>query len=755
MTTSALWSLTSRRQRKGRMDIFLGRETTEDTPEVRLPKETFLRHAVCLGASGSGKTVACKVICEEFLLTGVPVIALDPQGDIASMILPGDPEEIAAKGLDPEVATSFHQQVEVVIWTPGSYVGVPLCLDPMKLDGLPSRKSDRIRVLSAIAANLTALLGYSLDSNDGQFTSAYLDLILQYLAENKIKVGDLSGFAAFLDNLPESLAEEAGRVIKESKRQEVGRKVQVLGIGARKLLFQVGAPIDIDVFLNKGDDAEEGVTRLSVIYLNTLHAQEEKEFFISQISQRLYDWMLSHPSTEPQALFYIDEIAPFIPPVRKPACKDVLKMLFKQARKYGISCLIASQNPGDIDYTAMAQFSTWALGRMMVRQDIKKVEQTIRSLAPTQVDETVETLPALQPGQFLLISPDVYDRVVDMKIRWLYTKHETLDEDRVEDLIDDEMREKYGRAPEPEEEEEVEAESTSEEEEEVFEEDADELDQFDEDDSFEDDIELENDKPKTHSDLIREYLSEHPGAYTVKELTHEIALSESLVRKNLKALHTDKKVNTAKVGRSHFYWLHGQRFEPSVGLVRPILTMQTRTDPDDAKVLAERECRSALFGLWKSETVEGPKERHLLLWQTTAVYEKTSGAFFMKSTNKVEKVLYFDARTSRLLLVLDRLPFELVHSTEMSANELGDLPDQMNLTPHTPGELKLQTRTLKACKSPEAVVEQCRKIFSADCKDTHMVAMPYWEFTLCSSDGKTRPVCVDGLYGRVFTIPTR
>ena len=73
--------------------------------------------------------------------------------------------------------------------------------------------------------------------------------------------------------------------------------------------------------------------------------------------------MLRNPSPELQALFYIDEVAPFIPPVEKPSCKEDLELLFKQARKFGIGCLIATQNPGDVDYKALSQFGTWVIGR--------------------------------------------------------------------------------------------------------------------------------------------------------------------------------------------------------------------------------------------------------------------------------------------------------------------------------------------------------------------------------------------------------
>ena len=49
------------------------------------------------GSTGSGKTVLSKVVIEEAAVEGIPVIAFDPQGDIASLMLPGDPKQLQSK----------------------------------------------------------------------------------------------------------------------------------------------------------------------------------------------------------------------------------------------------------------------------------------------------------------------------------------------------------------------------------------------------------------------------------------------------------------------------------------------------------------------------------------------------------------------------------------------------------------------------------------------------------------------------------
>src|SRR5690349_5340599 len=44
-------------------------------------------HAVCVGMTGSGKTGLCLAMLEEAAIDGVPVIAIDPKGDVGNLLL--------------------------------------------------------------------------------------------------------------------------------------------------------------------------------------------------------------------------------------------------------------------------------------------------------------------------------------------------------------------------------------------------------------------------------------------------------------------------------------------------------------------------------------------------------------------------------------------------------------------------------------------------------------------------------------------
>ena len=47
----------------------------------------LVTHAVCVGMTGSGKTGLCLSLLEEAAIDGVPVIAIDPKGDLGNLLL--------------------------------------------------------------------------------------------------------------------------------------------------------------------------------------------------------------------------------------------------------------------------------------------------------------------------------------------------------------------------------------------------------------------------------------------------------------------------------------------------------------------------------------------------------------------------------------------------------------------------------------------------------------------------------------------
>src|SRR5512134_806213 len=99
--------------------FYLGKRFDPDTGKVvdepiLYDSRDLVTHAVCVGMTGSGKTGLCVALIEEAAIDGVPVIAIDPKGDLGNLLLtfPGllpeefrpwiDEDEARRAGMTPE-----------------------------------------------------------------------------------------------------------------------------------------------------------------------------------------------------------------------------------------------------------------------------------------------------------------------------------------------------------------------------------------------------------------------------------------------------------------------------------------------------------------------------------------------------------------------------------------------------------------------------------------------------------------------------
>src|SRR5262249_29977830 len=138
--------------------LWLGQFVDNDEP-IGLPHAALPTHLAVVGAAGSGKTWDAKALTEEAVRLGVPVLAIDPQGDLVQFLKPRPIAEFA----DEQRASyqSFWQRVNPHVWTPGSSHANRICLSPIRiplegeLAGLDeSRRHEEVdNLLTSVAGN--------------------------------------------------------------------------------------------------------------------------------------------------------------------------------------------------------------------------------------------------------------------------------------------------------------------------------------------------------------------------------------------------------------------------------------------------------------------------------------------------------------------------------------------------------------------------------------------------------------------------
>ena len=442
-----------------------------DTGEVVDIKTTVLaRHAAMLGSTGSGKTVMAKTVIEEAALAGIPSLIIDPQGDLARLALAIDEKDLAAQGGDVDRMKKLAAKIEVRIWTPLRSKGLPLCIDPFRSPPADLDPEEAITAWDMVAAGFSNLAGFDVEKTQGKVVKPFLYEILVNGTRLGLDVSDFRGLSkvvrepqenftralypeAFIDiedgekpEIPpwEEIMFEHGLrdyddMLPKSTRNDLARRLSAFSSGVNQLLFSNGVPIDIDSFC---EPAMPGKVPLNIVYLNTIQDEAQKQYFVQELARELYDWMLTQQPAEGELklLFFMDEVAPYLPPhPRNPPAKDLIKLIFKQARKYGVACVLATQNVSDVDYKILAQANTTFIGRFTQPQDVEKVRHLLKESGGDQ--DLVKQLPTLGPGQFQMVAPDVDPNPVPIQCRWLYTDHGApLNEDQVDEATTPEIR---------------------------------------------------------------------------------------------------------------------------------------------------------------------------------------------------------------------------------------------------------------------------------------------------------------------------
>lgn len=395
-------------------------------------------HVAVVGAAGSGKTWMAKVITEEALRSGVPVLAIDPQGDLVQMLSGRDVDEVAPH-LRPAFR-DFHSKVEVRIFTPGTSHGIRLSLDPVRLPSAedlqrisnPDRRAEEeTQLVEAVAANL---VGLCRSGGEEKAQRAFLYRVLASMPKTgAIRIRDI---VAAVSN-PDSLGleeDELNLLIRKPDREKLARTLNTFTQGASARLFEGGTRLDLSDFVRP---SEPGRVPLNVVYLNALTDDDQKHFFLSSLATEVYRWMITRlDATKPgvNLLFYIDEARDWIPAgSRKPAAKDPLIRLFTQGRKYGVGCLFCTQSPRSVDYNVFGNASTKFIGRLEAAQDVDRVTDWFSNDGGTP--PWIAARKGAAKGSFVARWPDMPEHFsgLEFKGRQLFTRHEgAWSPDRVE-----------------------------------------------------------------------------------------------------------------------------------------------------------------------------------------------------------------------------------------------------------------------------------------------------------------------------------
>jgi hypothetical protein len=391
--------------------LYLGKEVegkgAAAGARLELDPADLLTHGLIVGMTGSGKTGLAIVLLEELLRQGVPVIAIDPKGDLANLLLlfprldaasfePWiDPEAVEREGKDVKSAAAdaaaawtkglaewglgaadlaaLDKARDAVIFTPGSRAGVPLdVLQSLEAPKVPfdSAEEDLRDEIQGIVSGLLGLV--RVDPDPLQSPPA---VFLANLVEQAWRAGKGYSLESLIGAIADPPFDKIGALPLETafpRKERQGLMMALNNLLASPSFagWREGEPLDIGRMLR----AEDGRPRLSIV--STAHLSEEERMFVTALLlDKVKTWMRRQGgTTELRALVYMDEVFGYFPPhPANPPTKRPLLTLLKQARAQGVGVVLATQNPVDLDYKGLANMGTWFVGTLQTDQDRERL----------------------------------------------------------------------------------------------------------------------------------------------------------------------------------------------------------------------------------------------------------------------------------------------------------------------------------------------------------------------------------------------
>ncbi len=402
--------------------FYLGREydpatKSADGELVLYDSKDLVTHGVVLGMTGSGKTGLCIALLEEAAMDNIPAIVIDPKGDISNLLLtfPNlaaedfrpwineddaakkgvSPDDFAAKtaetwkkgladwGQGPERIAQLKEKVDINIFTPGSKAGIPVSI-LSSLEAPPEEIMEDSELLGErIVSTTTSLL--TLVGVRDEAAETPEAVLVSTIFQKAWEAGQNLTLETLIRHIQKPGFDKVGVIDLESFLPAKNR--QVLALKFNNLLaapgfstWLEGPPLDIAKMLRD----EHGKPRISIFSIAHL-SDTDRMFFVSLLLNQTLGWMRSQSGTTSlRALLYMDEIFGYLPPTANPPSKRPMMTLLKQARAFGLGCLLATQNPVDLDYKALSNIGTWFLGRLQTERDKLRVLDGLEGAAGAQ-----------------------------------------------------------------------------------------------------------------------------------------------------------------------------------------------------------------------------------------------------------------------------------------------------------------------------------------------------------------------------------
>ncbi len=353
-------------------------------------KELVSTHMAILAGTGSGKSYTAGVLVEEFLLpyNRAAVLIFDPHGEYDTLdSLRGNPQFEGEDGYAPNVKVLTPDDV-------------------------------RIRVSSLDYYDILGLLPEMSDRQQSILNKAFLIIKRHKQGDYRWGVQDLI-----------AAVHEADRTVDEEGNEKLGSSAPALEWKLERL--ERSPYFHTATHLSPKDLFAPG--QVTVLQMNEI-SQEEQQIICAAILRQAN---LARMNTEkgfiesgdenylPYPVFILIEEAHRFAPAHEPSrCKQILRTILSEGRKFGLGVGLITQRPGKLDSDVLSQCMSQFIMRIVNPIDQDSLKYGVESAGRDLLKE----LPSLTKGQVIIAGACVNTPVL-CQVRQRITTHggQTLD----------------------------------------------------------------------------------------------------------------------------------------------------------------------------------------------------------------------------------------------------------------------------------------------------------------------------------------
>lgn len=394
------------------LTLSIGRIDAADGVDVCLPPEKiFGRHCGVFGATGGGKSWTVATLVQQLKKAGGRAIVLDPTGEFANM---GNVDEVfvfdAPAGAARRVHFPYRQITEddlFSLFRPSGQSQGPRLREAIK----------SLKLVAACAAAPPAgvFINNGLVEKAGRPRTPYFNALHAHAAQLHDPACDFD-----ITKLAEQVKNECVWASSQGNAAAFGNTDQnSLGycesliarintlLGSRELecIFKTnGTSLVTELRAFLADDSRD----IAVISFKDVRFEHNtREILLNVIGRFLLAEARAGAFRTSPLVVFLDEAHQFlgrsVGDEHSTVKLDSFGLIAKEGRKYGLTCVLATQRPRDIPQDVMSQLGALFVHRLTNDQDRETVERACGDLDRG----AAQFVPMLAPGEAVVIGPDI------------------------------------------------------------------------------------------------------------------------------------------------------------------------------------------------------------------------------------------------------------------------------------------------------------------------------------------------------------